>query len=222
MRTLRLALAQTNPTVGDLDGNTAKILEYVDRARAVDADIVAFPELAITGYPPEDLLFKPQLVRDNLDADEASGGGLTRHMRGLRVRGRVRRRAVQRRGRGQRRRACRRLPQDTAAQLRRLRRAALLHAGPRLPRVRDRGHARRRQHLRGHLVSRRPDRGAARGGRRGHREHQRLALRHGKAPRPGERDRGAGGRQRAVHRLRQHGGRAGRARLRRRQRRLRP
>ena len=66
MRTLRLALAQTNPTVGDLDGNTAKILEYVDRARAVDADIVAFPELAITGYPPEDLLFKPQLVRDNL------------------------------------------------------------------------------------------------------------------------------------------------------------
>ena len=67
MRTLRLALAQTNPTVGDLDGNTAKILEYVDRARAVDADIVAFPELAITGYPPEDLLFKPQLVRDNLE-----------------------------------------------------------------------------------------------------------------------------------------------------------
>ena len=67
MRTLRLALAQTNPTVGDLDGNTSKILEYVDRARAVDADLVAFPELAITGYPPEDLLFKPQLIRDNLE-----------------------------------------------------------------------------------------------------------------------------------------------------------
>ena len=67
MRTLRLALAQTNPTVGDLDGNTSKILEYVDRARAVHADLVAFPELAITGYPPEDLLFKPQLIRDNLE-----------------------------------------------------------------------------------------------------------------------------------------------------------
>ena len=67
MRTLRLALAQTNPTVGDLDGNTARILDYVDRARAVDADLVAFPELAITGYPPEDLLFKPQLIRDNLE-----------------------------------------------------------------------------------------------------------------------------------------------------------
>ena len=67
MRTLRLALAQVNPTVGDLDGNTARILDYVERARAVDADLVAFPELAITGYPPEDLLFKPQLVRDNLE-----------------------------------------------------------------------------------------------------------------------------------------------------------
>ncbi len=67
MRTLRLALAQTNPTVGDLDGNTARILDYVGRARAVDADVVAFPELAITGYPPEDLLFKPQLIRDNLN-----------------------------------------------------------------------------------------------------------------------------------------------------------
>ena len=66
MRTLRLALAQINPTVGDLDGNTSKILDYVERARAVDADLVAFPELAVTGYPPEDLLFKPQFVRDNI------------------------------------------------------------------------------------------------------------------------------------------------------------
>ena len=67
MRALRLALAQTNPTVGDLGGNAAKILEYVERARAVDADLVAFPELFITGYPPEDLLFKPQFIRENLD-----------------------------------------------------------------------------------------------------------------------------------------------------------
>ena len=67
MRTLRLALAQTNPTVGDLDGNTARILQYVERARAADADLVAFPELAITGYPPEDLLFRPQLILDNLE-----------------------------------------------------------------------------------------------------------------------------------------------------------
>ena len=49
MRTLRLAMAQINVTVGDLDGNTAKIVEYIDQARSLSADLVAFPELAITG-----------------------------------------------------------------------------------------------------------------------------------------------------------------------------
>ena len=66
MRTFRLALAQINPTVGDLDGNTGKIVEYIDRARDLHADMVAFPELAIPGYPPEDLLFKPQFIQDNI------------------------------------------------------------------------------------------------------------------------------------------------------------
>ena len=66
MTTLRVALAQINVTVGDLDGNARKVLEYVDRARALKADLVAFPELAVTGYPPEDLVFKRQFVRDNL------------------------------------------------------------------------------------------------------------------------------------------------------------
>ena len=67
-RTFRLALAQINPTVGDIAGNMAKIIEYVERAREVRADLVAFPELAITGYPPEDLLFKPSFLQDNLAA----------------------------------------------------------------------------------------------------------------------------------------------------------
>ena len=67
MPTLRVALAQINLTVGDLAGNTAKIIEYVDRAQAVRADLVAFPELAVTGYPPEDLVFRSQFVSDNLD-----------------------------------------------------------------------------------------------------------------------------------------------------------
>ena len=58
-RTFRLALAQINPTVGDIPGNTARILEYIERAREAQADLVAFPELAVPGYPPEDLLFKP-------------------------------------------------------------------------------------------------------------------------------------------------------------------
>jgi NAD+ synthase (glutamine-hydrolysing) len=70
LRKFRLALAQINPTVGDIPGNTAKIIEYVERAREVQADLVAFPELAITGYPPEDLLLKPSFLRDNVAAME--------------------------------------------------------------------------------------------------------------------------------------------------------
>ena len=67
-RKFRLALAQINPIVGDIPGNARKIIEYVDRAREAQADLVAFPELAITGYPPEDLLFKPSFIQDNLAA----------------------------------------------------------------------------------------------------------------------------------------------------------
>ena len=66
VRTFRIALAQTNPTVGDLDGNTSRIIEYIGRARDAGADLVAFPELAIPGYPPEDLLFKPQFIQENI------------------------------------------------------------------------------------------------------------------------------------------------------------
>ena len=67
MLSLRVALAQINSTVGDLAGNTAKILGFIDRAREAGADVVAFPELAVTGYPPEDLLLKPRFIKDNLD-----------------------------------------------------------------------------------------------------------------------------------------------------------
>ena len=59
-------MAQINVTVGDLAGNTRKIIRYVEEARRQEADLIAFPELAIPGYPPEDLVFKPQFVRDNL------------------------------------------------------------------------------------------------------------------------------------------------------------
>lgn len=68
MPTIRVALAQINPTVGDIDGNTDKMLNFVKRAHAVKADIIIFPELAITGYPPEDLLLKPKFIADNLKA----------------------------------------------------------------------------------------------------------------------------------------------------------
>ena len=65
---LRLAMAQINVVVGDVEGNARKIVEWMDRARDVDADIVTFPELALTGYPPEDLLLKPQFIDANLEA----------------------------------------------------------------------------------------------------------------------------------------------------------
>ncbi len=67
MKQLRVALAQINPTVGDLAGNAKKIISYIKKARRLKADIVAFPELALTGYPPEDLLLKPGFIRDNLN-----------------------------------------------------------------------------------------------------------------------------------------------------------
>ena len=63
---MRVALAQINTTVGDLAGNAALIIDWIGRARDQGADIVCFPELAITGYPPEDLVLKPAFVRDNL------------------------------------------------------------------------------------------------------------------------------------------------------------
>ncbi len=71
---LRIALAQINPTVGDLPGNRGKIVEYIARARARGADIVIFPELAVCGYPPEDLLLKEHFVRDNIKSLQALTG----------------------------------------------------------------------------------------------------------------------------------------------------
>ena len=68
MRTFRIAMVQMNPTVGDLDGNVRRILTWLREAKKSKPDLIAFPELAITGYPPEDLLLKPQFVADNRHA----------------------------------------------------------------------------------------------------------------------------------------------------------
>lgn len=73
MRTFRIAMAQINPTVGDIAGNTRLIKAWIKEARKAKADLVAFPELVVTGYPPEDLLLKPGFVDDNRRAlDEIS------------------------------------------------------------------------------------------------------------------------------------------------------
>lgn len=67
---MRVALAQINPTVGDIDGNTRKIIEAVSAAESAGAGYTLLPELAITGYPPEDLLHKAHFIEANLDALE--------------------------------------------------------------------------------------------------------------------------------------------------------
>lgn len=66
MASLKLALAQCNLTVGDLEANRDRILAAIADARRAGAHLVAFPELAITGYPPEDLVLRPSFVADNL------------------------------------------------------------------------------------------------------------------------------------------------------------
>ena len=79
MRTFRIAMVQMNPTVGDLDGNVRRITTWLREAKKAKADLVAFPELAITGYPPEDLLLKPRFVADNRRGLQE----IVRHCRGL-------------------------------------------------------------------------------------------------------------------------------------------
>jgi len=76
---MRLALAQINTTVGDLDGNRERILVRLAEAKEVGADVVLFPELAVTGYPPEDLLLRPSFV----EAAEESLTQIARETRGI-------------------------------------------------------------------------------------------------------------------------------------------
>ena len=66
LRRLRVGMAQINTTVGDFKGNIQKVLEAVSQARSLGVDLLTFPELAICGYPPEDLLLRPQFIEENL------------------------------------------------------------------------------------------------------------------------------------------------------------
>jgi NAD+ synthase (glutamine-hydrolysing) len=70
VRTLRIALAQVNTAVGDIDGNAQRLIDVMSSAREAGAELVAFPELAITGYPPEDLVLHRRFVADNRAALE--------------------------------------------------------------------------------------------------------------------------------------------------------
>jgi NAD+ synthase (glutamine-hydrolysing) len=66
MHRLRVGVAQINTTVGDFAGNADKILKMIEESRSSGVDLLTFPELAVCGYPPEDLLFKPQFISENL------------------------------------------------------------------------------------------------------------------------------------------------------------
>ncbi|MFC1963817.1 NAD+ synthase [Chloroflexota bacterium] len=80
MRQLRLGMAQINPTVGDFAGNTEKMLRLIEESRSSGVELLTFPELAVCGYPPEDLLFKPHFIDRNLECLEkviAASSGLT-------------------------------------------------------------------------------------------------------------------------------------------------
>src|SRR5216110_3178320 len=70
MRRIRVGLAQINPTVGAIEANARLVLDWMERARAAGADLVAFPELALTGYPPEDLLIRAPFIEDAMRALE--------------------------------------------------------------------------------------------------------------------------------------------------------
>jgi NAD+ synthase (glutamine-hydrolysing) len=73
---MRVALAQINPTVGDVDGNTAKIAGWIDRAREAGAELVIFPELCVPGYPAEDLYLKHHFLAANVKAVEGLAAGM--------------------------------------------------------------------------------------------------------------------------------------------------
>ena len=126
---MKMALAQINTTVGDLDGNRDRIVARIAEARDAGADLVVFPELAITGYPPEDLLLRPAFVRAAAEA----AGQVAQAATGI-----VALVGAPHAEDGRLYNACLvcadggvagRLPQAAAAELRRVRREALFRAG---------------------------------------------------------------------------------------------
>lgn len=70
MNIVRIAVGQMNSTLGDFENNTKKIIDYIKEAKDIEADIILFPELAISGYPPEDLVYKKSFLKSNLKSLE--------------------------------------------------------------------------------------------------------------------------------------------------------
>ena len=213
---LKIALAQLNPTVGDVAGNADKVRRARDEAQKLGAEIVAFPELFIAGYPPEDLVLKPAFQAACRSAVEAlaresksRAGAAGRHALG---RGRQ---ALQRlcAARGRRDRGD---PlQGRSAELRRVRREARVRAGADARADPVQGRAHRHSDLRGHL-GHRSRRMPERDRRRNPAGAERLALLARQDRAPAQHRGGARGRVRPAADLSQHGRRPGRTGVRRR------
>ena len=71
---MRIALSQINPIIGDIKGNNKKIISFIETAKKKGAELVIFPELAIIGYPPVDLLMYNKLINDNITSIKAIAG----------------------------------------------------------------------------------------------------------------------------------------------------
>ena len=76
MKNLRIAAAQINTTVGDINGNVDLISKYIEKSQEYGVNIVAFPELSITGYPPEDLLLNDEYINANIQESETGKNNL--------------------------------------------------------------------------------------------------------------------------------------------------
>ena len=218
---LRVALAQINPVVGDIAGNARRIAEYTSVARDERRRPRRLPRadaerLSARGSAPEDELSRCRCGRARrarvADPRDRRAGRLPGACRGR----------LQRGGGARRRRGGGRLPQDVPAELRRVRRAALLPVRRRGRDLRAERHPDRDQYLRGHLGARsaRHDGGTRR--RPGDRQPVRLPLPRGLRPAPRAHVGATGGRLSGGGHLRQHGRRPGRARVRRAQPRDRP
>ena len=211
---MRVALAQLNVVVGDLAGNVERISSAVEEAKRAAADLVVLPELAVTGYPPEDLLLRPGFIRAAREAVDEVARDLRRD-RGARRRTGVRPRPRERRVRVRRRRRAGRLSQAVPPELRRLRRAPLLRPRPRAPAAPVRRRPGRPHDLRGRLAARPAGHRSCARGRDAPRQPLGVAVprRQGGGPRGDARHAGQG--QRRVRRVLQPRRRTGRARLRR-------
>ena len=74
---MRICIAQINTIVGDFDGNSRKIIQWTEKAKYSGADVVLFPEMTLTGYPPEDLLYKSKFIKDNLETLKTTAEGIS-------------------------------------------------------------------------------------------------------------------------------------------------